>query len=35
MEEIKLFHYLVVNDKLEEAVDNVVGIIWAERCRIK
>lgn len=35
MKEIKLFHYLVVNDDLKEAVDNVVSIIRAERCRIK
>ena len=35
MKEIKLFHYLVVNDKLPEAIDNVVSIIRAERCKIK
>lgn len=35
MNEIKLFQYLVVNDDLQEAVDNVLGIIRAERCRIK
>lgn len=35
MEEIKLFHYLVINDKLEEAVENVFSIINAERCKIK
>src|SRR3990167_2788237 len=34
MDETKLFHYLVVNDDLKEAVDNVLGIIRAERCRI-
>ncbi|OGI06055.1 MAG: guanylate kinase [Candidatus Melainabacteria bacterium RIFCSPLOWO2_02_FULL_35_15] len=34
MNETKLFHYLVVNDDLKEAVDNVLGIIRAERCRI-
>lgn len=35
MKEIKLFHYLVVNDKLDEAVKNVNSIIFAERCKIK
>lgn len=35
MKEVGLFHYLVVNDKLEEAVSNVIGIILAERCRIR
>ena len=35
MKEIGLFHYLVVNDKLDEAVNNVIGIILAERCRIR
>ncbi len=35
MNETKLFHYLVVNDDLKEAVDNVLGIIRAERCRIR
>lgn len=34
MNEVKLFHYLVVNDDLKKAVDNVLGIIHAERCRI-
>ena len=35
MKEISLFHYLVVNDSLNQAVDNVISIIRAERCRIK
>ncbi|MBI3590736.1 MAG: guanylate kinase [Candidatus Melainabacteria bacterium] len=35
MKETKLFHYLVVNDRLNEAIDNVISIIRAERCRIK
>ena len=35
MKEINLFHYLVTNDNLNEAVDNVISIIRAERCRIK
>ena len=35
MDETKLFHYLVVNDDLKEAVGNVLSIIRAERCRIK
>lgn len=35
MKEVKLFHYLVINDKLDEAVENVLSIIRAERCRIR
>ena len=35
MNETKLFHYLVVNDEIKEAVDNVISIIQMERCRIK
>ena len=35
MNETKLFHYLVVNDDLKDAVDNVTSIIRAERCKIK
>ena len=35
MNETKLFHHIVVNDELKEAVDNVVNIIRMERCRIK
>lgn len=35
MKKLNLFHYLVVNDKLDEAVNNVTGIILAERCKIK
>jgi guanylate kinase len=35
MKEIKLFHYTVINDKLDEAIDNVISIIKAERCKIK
>lgn len=35
MKEVKLFHYIVINDKLNEAIDNVVSIIKAERCKIK
>lgn len=35
MKEVKLFHYLVINDNLPEAIDNVVSIIRSERCRIK
>jgi len=30
-----LFHYEVVNDNLEEAVNNLVHIMYAERCRIR
>ena len=35
MKETGLFHYIVVNDDLKKAVDNVIGIIDTERCRIK
>ena len=35
MKETKLFHYIVINDDLKEAVDNVIGIIHSERCKIK
>lgn len=35
MKETKLFHYIVINDKLDEAIDNVISIIRAERCKIK
>ena len=35
MNETKLFHYLVINDALNEAIDNVISIIRAERCKIK
>src|SRR3989338_1981204 len=31
MKETNLFHYLVVNDDLKEAVENVIGIIRTER----
>ncbi len=34
MNETKLFHHLVVNDELTNAVDNVISIIRTERCRI-
>ncbi len=35
MQEVNLFHYLVINDNLNEAIDNVISIIRAERCKIK
>ena len=35
MKEVKLFHYIVINDNLNEAVENVISIIKAERCKIK
>ena len=34
MNETKLFHYLVVNDELKEAVDKVISIIYAERVKL-
>jgi guanylate kinase len=30
-----LFHFEVVNDNIDEAVNNLVHIIYAERCRIR
>lgn len=30
-----LFHYEVINDNIDEAVSNLVHIIYAERCRIR
>lgn len=35
MSERELFHYEVVNDDVEEAVNNLVHIVYAERCRIR
>lgn len=35
MNQTNLFHYLVINDNLTQAVENVLSIIKAERCRIK
>ena len=34
MSETKLFHYLVVNDELKDAVDKVISIIYAERVKL-
>jgi guanylate kinase len=30
-----LFDYEVVNDNVEQAVNNMKNIVYAERCRIK
>lgn len=30
-----LFHYEVVNDNIDEAVNNLLHIVYAERCRIR
>lgn len=35
MKEISFFDYIVINDKLDVAIENVIGIIRAERCKIK
>jgi guanylate kinase len=35
MRERWLFHYEVINDKVEEAVKNLTNIVYAERCRIR
>ena len=35
MRERHRFHYEVVNDNIEEAVNNLAHIVYAERCRIR
>jgi guanylate kinase len=35
MSEKHLFHYEVVNDNIDEAVQNLVSIVYAERCRLE
>lgn len=35
MRERGLFHYEVVNDNIDEAVNNLTHIVYAERCRIR
>lgn len=35
MKERSLFHYEVVNDDMDQAVNNVLSIVYAERCRIR
>jgi guanylate kinase len=35
MREKHQFHYEVVNDNIDEAVNNLAHIVYAERCRIK
>ena len=35
MKEVSTFHYLVINDEINDAVSNVLSIIKAERCKIK
>ena len=35
MRERNLFHYEVVNDDMDQAVNNVLSIVYAERCRIR
>lgn len=35
MNERHLFHYEVVNDDVEQAVNNLASIVYAERCRIR
>jgi guanylate kinase len=35
MNERDLFHYEVVNDDMDQAVNNVLSIVYAERCRIR
>jgi guanylate kinase len=35
LRERHLFHYEVVNDNIEEAVNNLANIVYAERCRIR
>lgn len=35
MEHLKYYDYLVVNDKLDDAVTRVLSIVMAERCKVK
>ena len=35
MEEAKWYHYVIVNDRMEETVEQLKAIIMAERCRKK
>jgi guanylate kinase len=35
LKERNLFHYEVVNEDVDQAVNNVLSIVYAERCRIK
>ncbi len=35
LKERDFFHYEVVNDDIDQAVNNVLSIVYAERCRIK
>jgi len=35
MRERALFHYEVVNDNIDDAVNNLAHIVYAERCRIR
>lgn len=35
MKQRTLFHYEVINDDIEEAVNNLIHIVYAERCRIR
>ncbi|HIA55470.1 MAG TPA: guanylate kinase [Candidatus Melainabacteria bacterium] len=35
MKERDVFHYEVVNEDIDQAVNNVLSIVYAERCRIK
>lgn len=35
LKEKGLFHYEVVNDNIDEAVNNLIHIVYAERCRIR
>jgi guanylate kinase len=35
LKERNLFHYEVVNEDIDQAVNNVLSIVYAERCRIK
>lgn len=35
MKQRQIFHYEVVNDDVDQAVNNVLSIVYAERCRIR
>lgn len=33
MEEIKLYDYIIINDSLDEALENLAAVVLAERCK--
>jgi guanylate kinase len=33
MEEIQMYDYIIINDSLDEALENLTGVVLAERCK--